>query len=320
MTAERAPHLVDNRFGWRLSLVRISEPGARGRPVLLVPGYGMNSFIFGFHPNGPSFVDTLAARGLEVWTMDFRGQGRSIRATGNNRYGMSELVNEDIAAAISHVLEHTRTGALALDVVGCSLGAALVFAHLALHPEVPIHAVVSMAGLVTWRGVHPAVRFAFVSPRLAGLMRMKNTRTLARLALPIVAKVAPRLLSVYLNEQSTDFSRAAHLVQTVEDPHPKINREIARWIHDGDLIMRGVNISQRLPSMRHPFFCVIANDDGIVLPATARHTFDLMGSTTKTLLAVGTPETTPIAHADLFVCRGAQERIFAPVGDFLITT
>lgn len=312
-------YLVDNRAGWRISLTRtrIAE-GVRSRPVLIVPGYGMNSFIFGFHPRGPSLVETLAARGLEVWTVDMRGQGRSIRARGSSRYGIADLAIEDIGAAIAHVLAQTATRARAVDLIGCSLGTALSFAHVACVPEAPVHAIVSMAGLVTWQRAHPLVRFAFGSPRVAGVLRMKNTRRLARLALPALAKVAPSVLSIYLNHQSTDLSQAARMVETVEDPHPIMNREIAEWIRRGDLVVRGVNVSQRLPELRHPFFCVVAADDGIVPPETARHTYEVIGSETKRLLEVGGDPEMPIAHADLFVCTGAQERIFAPVADFLL--
>jgi pimeloyl-ACP methyl ester carboxylesterase len=310
--------LVDNRSGWRLSVSRVRPRGeTRGRPVLIVPGYGMNSFIFGFHPKGPSLIECLAARGLEVWTVDFRGNGRSIRARGTNKYGMAELAVEDLGVAIAHVLGETQTEADSVDLIGCSLGTALAFAHVAVVEGAPVHAIVSMAGLVTWREAHPVVRFAFGSPRLAGLLRMKNTRTFARVALPVLSRVAPSLLSVYVNAESTDLSHAAHLVQTVEDPHPIINREIAEWMKRGDLIVRGVNVSKKLPELQHPFMCVVANDDGIVLPETSRHTFDVIGSSTKKLLVVGEPEM-PIAHADLFVCTGAQERIFAPVADFLL--
>ena len=319
--------LVDNRAGWRLALTRYrSKAPARSgrdghapktRPVLIVPGYGMNSFIFSFHPTGPSMVECLAARGLEVWTVDLRGQGRSIRARGNHRYNLGDLAVDDLGAAIAHVLATTTTGATKLDLVGCSLGTALSFAHVAVVESAPVHAMVSMAGLVTWREAHPIVRFAFGSPRLAGMMRMKNTRRFARLALPVVARVAPSIMSVYINERSTDLSQAARMVQTVEDPHPVINREIAEWIRRGDLVVRGVNVSERLPAITQPFFCVVANDDGIVLPATSRHTFDVIGSTRKEILFVGDAEM-PIGHADLFLCKGAQPRVFAPVADFLL--
>ncbi len=311
--------LVDNRAGWRLSVARYREGSTpRGRPVLIVPGYGMNSFIFGFHPKGPSLVESLAARGLEVWTIDLRGQGRSIRARGTRRYGLAELAIDDLGAAIGHVLAHTDTASPRLDLVGCSLGTALSFAHVACIPGAPVHALVSMAGLVTWKDAHPAVRMAFASPRLAGMLRVRNTRRLARVALPVVARVAPSLLSFYLNHRSTDLTQSAKMVQTVEDPHPVINREIAEWLRRGDLVIRGVNVSARLKDLRHPFLCVVANHDGIVMPATARHTFETIGSARKELLLVGDDDL-PVAHADLFLCNGAQERVFEPLGDFLLS-
>ena len=313
-------YFVDNHAGWRLAMTRVRPDEAvplAKRPVLIVPGYGMNSYIFGFHPSGPSMVDCFATRGIETWTVDLRGQGRSIRGRGTNRYGLADLAIEDLGAAIAYVLANTATGSPTVDVIGCSLGTALTFAHISCVPDAPVHALVSMAGLVTWKGSHPLVRFAFGSPRLVGLMRIRNTRRIARLALPVVSRIAPSLLSVYLNAESTDLTQVAKLVQTVEDPHPVINREIAEWIKRRDLVIRGVNVSQMLPSIDKPFFCVVANDDGIVLPVTSRHTYDAIGSKTKRLLLVGDPEQ-PIAHADLFLCNGAQERIFSPIADFLL--
>lgn len=308
---------VDDGAGWRLALSRTRPTKQRGaRPVLIVPGYGMNSFIFGFHPEGPSLIDVLAAEGLETWTVDLRGQGRSIRGRGNNKYGLADLAIEDLGAAIAHVLANTETGATELDVIGCSLGASLAFAHVACVPNAPVHSLVSMAGLVTWKTIHPALRVAFSSPRLVGMMRLKNTRRLARLALPAVATVAPSLLSIYINHRSTDLSQAAKMVQTVEDPHPIINREIAEWIKRKDLVVRGVNVSAALPSMTYPYLCVVANNDGIVQPETARATYDAIGSPHKALICVGDAKE-PIAHADLFLAHHAQARVFEPVARFL---
>jgi pimeloyl-ACP methyl ester carboxylesterase len=286
------------------------------RPVIIVPGYGMNSFIFGFHPGGPSLIECLAARGLEVWTVDLRGQGKSICTTGTKRYGIAELSIQDIGAAVRHVLATTNTGACKVDLIGCSLGTALAFAHVACVPNAPVEAIVSMAGLVTWKEVHPIVRWVSASPRIAGMLRFKNTRQMARIALPVVAALAPSMLSIYLNHRSTDLSQTSRMVQTVEDPHPMMNREIAEWIQRGDLVVRGVNVSRKLGELKNPLFCIVANNDGIVAPATSRHTYDAIGSPSKKLLLVG-DRNMPIAHADLFVCRGAQERIFMPIADFL---
>jgi pimeloyl-ACP methyl ester carboxylesterase len=317
--------LVESSDGWSIALKRVApaspHPGRRvPRPVILVPGYGMNSFIFGFHPRGPSLEASLAARGIEVWSVDLRGQGRSSRRATSGRaapdFGIGELAVDDLGAAIRHVLRATRTGRTEVDLIGCSLGASLVFTHLACVPGAPVHSVVSMGGLVTFVRAHPLVRAAFASPRLAGSVRLSGTRALAGVALPLLARVAPWAMSFYIHPASTDLTHHATMVRTVEDPVPTINREIAEWIRRRDLLVRGVNVSRALARMTHPFLCVVARHDGVVLPETSRAQFHEIGSTDKELLEVG-HEGWRIAHADLFVSTGAQERIFAPVAEFL---
>jgi pimeloyl-ACP methyl ester carboxylesterase len=313
-------HFIDNGAGWRLALKRVAPPnlGERpARPVLLVPGYGMNSFIFSFHPRGPSLEAYLAARGLEIWSVDLRDQGRSVREHGDERYGLGELAIDDLGCAIEHVRRSTRTGHDQVDLIGCSLGASLVFAHLAAIKDAPVHTVVSMGGLVTWVKIHTALRAAFWSPWLVGRVRVKDTRKFAGRALPALVRYAPKLLSLYLNASSTDTSHTTTMIQTVEDPNPYVNREIAQWIKRRELVVRGVNVSKALGSMHFPFLCVVANNDGVVPPPTSRAIFEAIGSEDKSLLEVGNAAM-PIAHADLFLSTGAQPRIFAPMADFLL--
>ncbi len=52
-------HLVPNGDGWRLAIKQTFHPARlmrRRRPLLIVPGYGMNAFIFGYHPRGQSMA------------------------------------------------------------------------------------------------------------------------------------------------------------------------------------------------------------------------------------------------------------------------
>lgn len=314
-------HFIDNGAGWRLALKRIAPSESAGgktpRPVLIVPGYGMNSFIFGFHPRGLSLEAYLASRGLEVWSVDLRGQGRSVREHGSDEYGLGELAVDDLRCAIAHVRGATRTGRTDVDLVGCSLGAALAFGHLACVPDAPVHSVVSMGGLVTWVKIHGALRVAFWSPWLVGRVRVRDTRRLAGRALPALVRYAPKLLSLYLNAASTDTTHAQTMIQTVEDPNPHVNRDIARWVRRRELVVRGINVSRTMRDLKHPLLCVVANQDGIVPPETARAIYDHVGSDDKSLLEVG-DEATPIAHADLFLSTGAQQKIFAPMADFLL--
>ncbi len=312
---------ASNGAGWTLSLRRTvaarpeAHAGAERRPVLIVPGYGMNSFIFGFHPTGRSLEHHLAWRGFEVWSVDLRAQGRS-RSNGGGRsgWGLAELAVEDVGAAVSHVLAHSETGASKVDLLGCSLGTSIMFAHAALGDASRLGSLVAFGGPLRWESVHPLVSVAFRSPWLAGAVPFRGTRTLARVALPLLLRTP--LISIYLNTRSSDTSRWREMIETVEDPIPQINREIAEWILARDLTLRGVDISAAAGRLTNPLFCVVARQDGVVPSATARSPFELSGASVKALLEVGDAEL-PHAHADLFLSREAESRVFEPLARWL---
>lgn len=319
-----------NGAGWTLSLRRTTcdrpEPiehrhATPRRPVLIVPGYGMNSFIFGFHPRGRSLEAHLAYRGFEVWSVDLRDQGRARRthAREGALYGLADLALVDVRAAIDHVLAHTETGATKVDIVGCSLGAAIMFIEATVGGDDRMASLVSLGGPLRWEKVHPLVSVAFRSPRLAGMLSMRGTRSIIRKVAPPlvpVLKRVPQILSIYLNSTVTDISRLGEMVETVEDPIPRINQEIAEWILQRDLHVRGVNVSEAVARLRNPLLCIVAGADGIVPPETARSPYHLSRAQSRRVLEVGGRDL-PIAHADLFLCHDAERILFEPLAQWL---
>lgn len=312
-------HFVSNGAGWLLSLWQTWDPEKLvpgRRPVVIVPGYGMNSFIFSYHPHGLSLEGFLADAGYEVWRADFRTQGEAIRQGGSDNFGMAELALVDLKVTIDAIVDRTRTGMDRVDVIGASLGGSLMFIHAALLPEHRLGTLVAMGSPVRWVKVHPALKVLFVSPMLIGLLPLKGTRKLAEVALPFAAKHVPWLLSIYVNPAASDLGAAHELVRTVEDPSRFINRQIALWMKDKDLIIRGTNVSERLPDLKLPLLCVVAANDGIVPRETAEFPYLQAGSPEKRILYVG-DDTLAMAHADLFVSNVAHERVFGPIADWL---
>ena len=312
-------HRVPNGDGWELSLFQTRDearllPGRR--PVLIVPGYGMNSFIFSFHPHGLSLVGYLAHSGLEVWRVDMRGQGGARSVGGGDRYGLEDLAVTDLGAAVREVLARTATGASRVDVLGASLGGSIMLAHMVLNPAHAVASAVAIGSPVRWVEIHPALALAFSSPALVGQIRFHGTRRFAGFALPRLARYLPQVLAVYMNAQLTDTSAAAEMVKTVEDPNRHVNRQIACWMRDKDLILRGVNITEGLAGIRSPLLCVSAFGDGIVPLRTAEFPYEAVGSPMKQLLRVGSEELF-MAHADLFISTGCQDRVFEPIASFL---
>ena len=311
--------LVPNNDGWELEVERFTrdsgaDPGRR--PLLMVPGYAMNAFILSFHPSGPSMVEYLVEAGFEVWTCNLRGQGGSRPITPAQRYGLRELALVDLPIALGHVLAHTTTQRDSVDAVGCSLGASLVYAYLAHHVEDHVlGAMISIGGPLRWDDVHPAIRLAFRSARIAGAVRVRGTRRLARIALPLV-KRAPSLLAIYMNAEQVDLTAADQLVNTVENPVPHINRQIARWIQQEDLVVDGVNVTDALLNARVPLLCVLANADGIVPVEAVLSAQRAMPAADVEVLRVGDDDHW-YAHADLFIAHEAPKRVFEPMRAWL---
>ena len=312
-------HLIPNGDGWLLSLFQTWDeerlvPGRR--PLLIVPGYGMNSFIFSYHPHGLSLEGYLAEAGFEVWRVDLRGQGASRSVGGGDAYRLEDLALTDLDVAIRAALERTRTQATKADLIGASLGGTIMFVYATLRKDPPIGSLVAIGSPVRWVDVHPAIKVAFSWPTLVGLVRFKGTRKLAGAALPLLAKRTPWLLSIYMNAEITDTSAAAEMVRTVEDPNRHVNRQIAHWIKDRDLVLQGVNVSDAVATLRNPLLCVTARGDGIVPQRTAEFPFRASGTADKRLLTVG-DEQLAMAHADLFISSEAHARVFEPLASWL---
>jgi pimeloyl-ACP methyl ester carboxylesterase len=311
----RQTHRVPTDGGWSLALTRFVDPAAhdrRLRPVLMVPGYAMNSFILSYHPRGPSMIAALCAAGREVWTADLRGQGDSRGPTAG--FGMAELALDDLPRAIAAVRAHTAGDARGVDAIGCSLGGSLLFALLAHRgADCGVRALVDIGGPLRWDAAHPLLRVAFRSRRLAGAVPIRGTRRLAAAALPLLAR-APGLLSLYLNPDGVDLSAAPQLVRTVEDPIPAINREVAAWLRAGDLVLRGRSTVEGLRGQSLPVLLLLANRDGIVPPPAVLSARDPLPH--ADVLTVGT-DARWYAHADLFVGNHAADEVFAPLAAWL---
>jgi predicted alpha/beta hydrolase len=311
---------VDNHAGWQLCLHRFCDPlrlDPSRRPVVLVPGFAMNSFALRYRPGGASLATFLAGRGFEVWCAELRAQGDS-RPTGPvNRatIGLMDLGVHDLGVAIDAILERTATTATTVDGVGASLGATYLFMQAAWGRGDRLARLVNLGGPLRWVSVHPLILLLSQAPPIWRWVGFRGTRGFARHALPLAARV-PGFLHVYLHPAICDLSEPASLVQTVDDPVPQINQEIARWIRGGDLVLQGRNLTRDSAHLRLPLLTVVANADGIVPEATVCSAHNLMTQAPRQLVYAG-DHRTPMAHADLFVSRPAEAQVFMPLAAWL---
>jgi alpha-beta hydrolase superfamily lysophospholipase len=319
--------LIDHTFrpynhdGWRLDVTRYHDPKHLDRtkkPLVMIPGYGMNTFILNFHPTGASMVAYLCQEGFEVWTANLRGQGGSKREGGTLKYGFRELGLVDFPVVLDLVLDKTETQGDQVHAIGCSLGASVLYGYLAHHQKDHRFAsLIAIGGPLRWDKVHPAVKLVFKSPRLAALVPIRGTRTLARTFLPALKKM-PWLLSIYMNANQIDLSQADELVKTVDNPNPYLNVQLAKWINNRDLVVDGVNVTEALGNIDDlPILCVLANSDGIVPAEAAKSVCKIATGCCTDVLEVGGEGDDWYAHADLFISDQAHQTVFAPMTKWL---
>ena len=314
---------VETPDGWELHLKRtlvIDRLVAGRRPILIIPGYGMNAFIFGFHPRGTSMERCLAEAGFEVWSANLRGQGPSCRldprAPGPSMRAHAET---DVTAVARAVRERTRTEAHAVDLVGASLGGSIAYAHLALVRDTPVHGLVAIGAPLCWTEIHPVLRTAFASPWIAGNLVIRGVRPVMRAAAPIL-RWYPNLLSIYMNTAHVALAAIDEMLSTVEDPNPRVNRDIAKWMRARDLVLRGVNVTEALRECTgdRPLLVVVSNRDGIVPESANLSILDAWSGADVQVLRVGDDEDW-YAHADLFIGDDAPRALFEPMAAWLLT-
>jgi alpha-beta hydrolase superfamily lysophospholipase len=120
---------------------------------------------------------------------------------------------------------------------------------------------------------------------------------------------------MYANARHVDLSALPEMIRTVEDPHPRVNRDIAHWIRERDMVLRGVNVTSAMRSVDIPLLVMAANKDGVVPVSAAFSAAEAWGGPAETL-RIGTDEDW-YAHACMFVGNECKTHVFDPMVDWL---
>ncbi len=312
-------HYVSNDTGWRLALKQTIDPVRHNpslRPLVLIPGYGNNAFMFAYHPRDISMEEYMAEKGFEVWSLSLRGQEPSRREGGSREYNISDVATIDLPVAIDYILANNISGSEKVDIIGASLGGTFVFVYLTLMESRKVGSLVAIGSPLRWVEVHPLVAVMFCSPWLVETVKINHIRTFYRYALPVLTR-APYLLNMYIHPEIVDFSRPDMLARTVDNPSSRLNAEISRWLKTKDLIINGKNITKLMKNIENPLLCIYSNADGIVPGATAASVLDAVSSEVKTYFVTGDRDI-HLGHADMFVSDYARPMVFRPIARWLL--
>jgi len=141
---------------------RRSQGASRGpgRTVLFVHGLTYAaSAVFDLPLQGTSWMNFIAERGFDVWSVDIRGFGRSSRpadfslpAARNPPYLDAATATGDLATAAAFIRE--RRGVPRLTILAWSWGTALAARHASENPDL-VERLVLYAPVWLWQGPEP---------------------------------------------------------------------------------------------------------------------------------------------------------------------
>jgi predicted alpha/beta hydrolase len=278
-----------------------------------------------FLSEGRDFGGFLAARGFDVWLVEYRGD-RSSRppsaaAFAAGAWSVDELARIDVPAAMDHIA--AATGRDRVFCVGHSLGGTLalisaqgpvadrVAGVVAIgapgaftRPHASASRILSLSGLVPKRGHVPA-------RSLAGLSR----------GLLSFAPDAPLLHLIFDVENVDPVSLMSFVRDGMEDISAGVAQHYVRWAEGGTLVsMDGrENWTEGLARVTAPAMFVAGRTDGVVPVWNVRAGYDRVSSPDKSWVVLGRGWGTAAdyGHGDLLVGDRVGAELFPLVADWL---
>jgi pimeloyl-ACP methyl ester carboxylesterase len=311
--------------GATIELRRVPIPEAAAKvalpPVLLVHGLGANHRNQDLHPDF-SLARYLAARGRDVWLLTLRSGLRPRSRAERQRVRFGAMAENDLPVAVRGVLD--RTGAVALDYVGFSMGGMLLYAAIGRSvPEELFRRVVIVGspgriGVARWlrplarrvpRALVPTMRFRLGAAGIAFASEWLRT--------PFHA------FTINPGNVSKGITRAA-LMNLIEDIPGPLNADFVEWAGaDGEIrTSRGAALAG-LAGVGTPALFLAGTADKLAPIGSVKRAFDAWGKDRPTIakrfVTVGRAygQAEDYGHGDMAIGTTVAVDLFAPIASFL---
>lgn len=313
-----ATHYTTTEDGWRLAIHRYGS--GSGEPVLLCHGLGANAFN---HDLGPklSLARHLAARGLDVWSLELRGHGASAEGAppgwSHRRWSFDQHALEDVPAAIDRVL--AVSGASRLHWVGHSMGGLAIYAYLSQTQDARVASLCAIASpthferndlvrrmhgfwwFLSYLPTFPVAAFSgLVIPLYWGLRLPYPTHN--------PASVSVRAIRAAL----------ANLVCAI---NPWVLRQFAVWFETGEFLSadRTIDYGDALATVTTPACAIVGSADRLARPSEAREGHQRLASAVREFHHLGRDSgaNADYGHGDLLIGDHAPRDVFPVVTQWL---
>jgi pimeloyl-ACP methyl ester carboxylesterase len=315
-------HRVTTRDGWSLSLWSRAPTQQRfAQPVVLCHGLGNNHAFFEFRGRA-HLARVLADAGFRVFTVDFRGAGRSVAPDQSFADATIDDHIDIDAPAIADAVEQL-TGERRLFWVGHSLGGVIGVLASARGLEGKLDGLVTIGsplsfdrrplflrGLLAGRALAPSGRFPL--------------RVLATLIAPLSTLTPPpSLAKVSALVENIDALEQRYLLANVfADLWKGVLVQLERWIATGELrsLRDGTDLRGAAFAVRDvPTLVIGGSHDQLAPVHVTRALFDGLQAADKELVLVGREfgQLVDYGHGDLVLGRHAPDEVYPAIVSFL---
>lgn len=281
---------VTTSDGVRLALARFEPPGApRGVGLLCHAMFAGSTYLD--RPRGRGFASALAARGLLVFALDFRGHGRSVPPRARREsWTFDDYVLYDLPAAVQAAARAGGVAPEAVAIVGHSLGGLCAVAAIGANT------------------IPPPSRLVLVATNVWGLAR---PLTPGRRALLVALAASARLLGY----APVRFAG----VGTDDEPYGYV-RQMARWGRTGRWTAEnGFDYGEAMAGVASPALVVAADGDSYCRADDARAFAERLGSPiTYRIVGRLRGDRVESDHFGFFVRPELEETLWRDIADFLL--
>ncbi len=303
-----------------LALVRKrrSPSEATRSAVLLIHGYGQNRYAW--HLPSRSFVNYLAAEGIDVFNLDLRGHGRSRHLGARPPRDLADYVREDVPAAVESV--RRISGHDRVFLVGHSLGGLISYAAA---PAMLEH----VAGVITLGSPYHFTRgsrfLSAVGSAMLAIDRtiqiedglpLKDVGELMRLLRVFVeSPLFPLPIRGYAPRSMEPRVLGQHMSLAMDRGSVAVMRSMflraAEARHSGHRLGVLYGFASAFEAMDLPLLIIAGSKDGLAPPESVRPAYARSNSTDKTFRVF------PRGHIDIIVGRDAPLTIWPLVLSWL---
>ncbi len=306
--------------GWRIAVLRYrpEQPSAHP-PVLLVHGIAANRYNLDL-TDETSLAKHLAARGFDVWIVELRGRGFSLRPKlfSGLRYDWSfdDYAERDLPCAADIV--RRSTGARALHLVGFSTGALACYAFLSdPHRSVEVASLVSIGGAASFKRLGKVL-----SGRLIRSVRFLRHRWLLRVVAPISGYWHPSPLQIVHNPENLEGSvQRRIMVNMIANFSRNELLQYSDWILQD--VFRSIDHRRdyraELGRINVPALFLAGPRDALSPPDAVKETCDAVGSVEKRFILCSRAQGYEVnyGHFDLVVGKQAPREVYPAVSGWL---